>query len=196
VEISAQVISEDRVERREISEWSEAANELNVWDWRYALTRFLLGVVIIAGIAALIAALIPEKLADLRRCILDQPFRTLWFGILTESVIVGSTIILMLTVIGLLLAPATVLLALVSAYAGYVVAAYAFGVGLLKAFGKSEPNSIGTRALAAGVGALVAGLIALIPFIGWLFVLALALTGVGSIAVWLLRPKFFAGPLG
>lgn len=192
LEIPAQVAPEDRVERREISEWSEAATELQVWDWRSALTSFLTWVVIIAGIAALIAAIVPQKLADLRRCILDRPFRTLWFGVLAESVIVGLTIILMFTVIGLLLAPATVLIALVSAFAGYVVAAYAFGVGMLMAIGRPEPHSIGTRALAAGVGALVVGLIALIPFIGWLFVLALALAGVGAIAIWLFRPKFFA----
>ena len=191
-EIPAQVITEDRVERREISEWSQAATDLQVWNWRGALTSFLTWVVIIAGFAALIAAIVPQKLADLRRSILERPFRTLWFGILAESVIVGSTIILMFTLIGLLLAPATVLIALVGAFAGYVVAAYAFGVGLLKAIGRPEPDGIGTRALAAGVGAFVVGLIALIPFFGWLFVLALALAGVGAIAIWLFRPKFFA----
>lgn len=192
VEIPAQVIPEDRIERRSVSEWSKAASDLEFWDWRSAVSRFLIGVVVIAGIAALIAAIVPQKLADLRRRILNRPFRTLWFGILAESVIVGSTIILMLTGIGLLLAPATLVIALVGAFAGYVVAAYAFGVGLLMALGRSEPNSMGSRALAAGVGALVVGLIALIPLIGWLFMLAAALTGLGSIAIWLFRPQFFA----
>ena len=58
--------------------------------------------------------------------------------------------------------------------------------------GQNEPDSIGTRAMAAGVGALAVGLIALIPFLGWLFAIALALTGVGAIAIWLFQPKFFA----
>ncbi len=191
-EIPAQVISEDRVERREVSEWSEVAKEMEVWDWRSALTSFLMGVAIVAIVAALIAAFVPEKLAELRRSILDRPFRSLWFGILAESVVVGSTILLIMTLIGLLLAPATVLTALAVGFAGYVVAAYSVGVGLLMAIGRSEPNNIGSRALAAGVGALVVGLIALIPFIGWLFVLAVSLAGVGSIAIWLFRPKFFA----
>ncbi|KAB7614445.1 polymer-forming cytoskeletal protein [Amylibacter sp. SFDW26] len=192
IEIPSQVIPAERVDRRDISEWSEVTKGLKVWDWRVALLQFLIGVIVIAGIAALIAAIAPQKLADLRRGILERPFRTLWFGILAESAVVGSTIILMMTVIGLLLAPATVFITLIFAFAGYIVAAYAFGVALLMAAGKQEPNSIGSRAIAAGGGALAAGLIAMIPFIGWLFVLSLALTGVGSIVIWLFRPKFFA----
>ena len=147
--------------------------------------------IIVAGLAALIAAIVPQKLADLRRGILNRPFRTLWFGILAESAVIGVTILLIMTLVGLLLAPATVLIALVSGFAGYVVAAYAFGVALLMAVGRPEPDSMGTRALAAGVGALTVGLIGLIPFFGWLFVLALALTGVGAIAIFLVRPAFF-----
>ncbi len=193
LDIPVDMVSEDRVERREVSEWSEVTKELEIWDWRDALTSFLTGVAIITIVAALIAAFVPQKLAQLRRTILDRPFRTLWFGILAESVIIGSTVLLIMTVIGWLLAPATVLTALVVGFAGYVVAAYAVGVGLLLATGRSEPDSIGSRALAAGVGALVVGLIALIPFIGWIFVLAVSLAGVGSIAIWLFRPRFFAG---
>ena len=192
MDIPSFVIPSDRIDRRDISEWSKASNELQVWDWRDALSSFFFGVVIVAGIAAVIAAMIPQKLAQLRRTILDRPFRTLWFGVLAQSVVIGTTIILIMTVIGLLLAPATVLVALLCAFAGYVVAAYAFGVGLLMLIGQNEPDSIGTRAMAAGVGALAVGLIALIPFLGWLFAIALSLTGVGAIAIWLFQPKFFA----
>ena len=192
LEIPSQVMPEDRIDRRDISEWSDATKELKAWDWRDVLIQFLKGVVIVAGIAVLIAVIMPQKLAELRRTILDQPFRTLWFGILAESVIVGSTIILIMTVIGLLLAPAAVLAALVCAFAGYIVAAYAFGVGLLMVIGQKEPETTRSRAIAAGVGAFTVGLIAMIPFFGWLFALALALTGMGSIAIWLFRPKFFA----
>lgn len=192
VEIPTQVVPEDRVDRRQASEWTEDAIGLDVPDERSTLTQFLGGVAIIALIAAVIAAVVPAKLAELRSYILDRPFRTLWFGLLAESVIVGSTIILILTVIGLLLAPATLAVALVVPYAGYVVAAYALGVGLLMAVGQPDPNNIGSRTLAAGVGALVAGTIGAIPYIGWLWVVGLSLAGVGSIAIWLFRPQFYA----
>ena len=58
--------------------------------------------------------------------------------------------------------------------------------------GGSEPDSIADRATAAGVGALTAGIIGLIPFLGWLFVLALVLAGLGAITIRTIRPAFFA----
>ncbi len=191
VQVPSGVISPGQVERRDISEWSESATELKVWDWPRALRRFLTGVMAITIIAAVIAALVPNKLAELRRSILEQPFRNLLFGFLVMSAVIGSTIVLMMTVVGLLLAPATVFVALTAGFAGYVVGSYAIGVGLLLAIGQHEPDSFVPRALAAGTGAFVVAIIALIPFLGWLFVLALSLAGLGSIALWLFKPEFF-----
>ena len=192
VVVPESVAPADRIERRSISEWSEATKDLKLWDWRRAIWQFLIGIILIAGIASLIAAAVPEKLAELRRDILDQPFRNLWYGVLAQSVIIGSIILLMMTVVGLLLAPAVLVVALITGFAGYVVAVYAVGVGLMLMFKQPEPYSIRTRALAAGVGAVFVGIIALIPFLGWLIVLVLALTGVGSLALRLFRPRFFA----
>ena len=62
------------------------------------------------------------------------------------------------------------------------------------AFGKPEPDNISDRAVAAGVGALTAGIVGLIPFLGWLFVLALVLSGIGAITLRVIRPVFFAEP--
>lgn len=188
LEIPDRVISADRIERREIEEWEGPQPP----SWRRAIGGFLMGVVVVAALAAFIAALIPERLAEMRRQVLARPFHTLWLGFLAQSALMGAGVIFAMTLIGLLLTPAMVLLALASGFAGYVVAAYAFGVGLMLAFGGLQPTSIGERALAAGIGALAAGLIGLIPFLGWLFVLALVLAGVGAITIRLFRPVFFA----
>ena len=192
IEIPAQVVPEDRIKRLNISEWSEANADIEIWNWQKSLEQLLTWVLIIMGIAILIAAIIPQKLANLRRSILDRPFRSLLFGFLALSVAIGSTITLMLTGIGLLLAPATLVLAIATAFAGYVVGAYALGVGLLLLIKQPEPRNIGTRALAAGIGALVVALVGLIPFLGWLFVMATALVGLGAVTIWLFQPKFFA----
>ena len=193
LDIPVNVVPEDRIDRRDVSEWSDADEDGRVADWRRrASAEFLGGVAFIAALAALIAAFAPKKLANLRQNILDRPFRNLFFGFLALSAVIGSTVILIMTVIGWLLVPVTVSLALFSAFAGYVVAAYAFGVGFLKIFGRSEPDSFLSRALAAGVGAFVVAIIGLIPFLGWLFVLTVALVGVGAISIWLFQPKFFA----
>lgn len=191
IEVPSYVISEERIERKDASKWSDVASDITIWDWRSALWQFVVGVITISAITALIAIMAPKKLANLRRDILDRPFTNLLLGFLAQSAIIGSIILLMLTLIGFLIAPAALLLALISGFAGYIVAAYAFGVGLLLAFGKSEPSSIGTRAFAAVVGALSVAIIGLIPFFGWLFVLALVLSGIGAITVWIFRPKSF-----
>lgn len=191
LEIPASVVPEDRVQRREIKEWSEAAEGLQVWSWRGAIWQFVKGVVLITALAALAAALAPNRLAELRRNILERPFRNLLIGFLAVSVLIGSTVLLMMTLVGLILTPLTVVGAIVSGFAGYVVGAYAVGVWLTVLAGRSEPRSIGERAIAAAVGAVVVAVIGLIPFIGWLFVLALSLAGAGAIAVWLFRPRFF-----
>ena len=187
LEVPERVVPADRVERREIEEWDGPRAP----GWWWVITRFLFGVILVAALAALVAAVVPERLAEMRQRILARPFHTLWLGFLTQSTVIGAGVLFAMTIIGLLLTPAMVLLALFGGFAGYVVAAYAFGVGLMLAFGKQEPDSIGDRALAAGVGALAAGIIGLIPFLGWLFVLALVLSGIGAITVRVIRPVFF-----
>jgi hypothetical protein len=191
LEVPERVVPADRIERREIEEWDGPRPP----NWRWAIAGFLLGVIVVAALAALIAALVPERLAEMRRQVLARPFHTLWLGFLMQSAVIGAGVLFAMTIIGLLLTPAMVLLALVGGFAGYVVAAYAFGVGLMLAFGRQEPDSIRDRALAAGVGALAAAIIGLIPFLGWLFVLTLVLSGVGAITARVIRPVFFAGTI-
>ena len=191
MEIPASFAPEDRIERREIEDW-EADTGVRTWSVRRAVGKFLLGVIVVAGLAALVAGLMPERLAAMRRRILDAPFRALWLGFLTQSAVIGSAVIFAMTLIGIILVPAAIFVAFVGGFAGYVIGAYAFGVGLLLAFGRPEPDSLQDRAIAAGVGALAAGVIGLIPFIGWLFVLALVLAGLGAITIRLFRPEFFS----
>lgn len=187
LEIPESVIPEARIERRELSDWKAERRERRTGGFARALGGFVAGIVVVAAIAALIAAVIPQTLAEMRRGVLARPFRHLGVGFVTQSALIGSAILFAMTIIGVFLSPASVMVALLMGFAGYIVAVYAFGVGLLLAFGRSEPDSIGQRAVAGGIGAVVAGLIALIPLLGWLFVLALVLAGVGAIMSKVLR---------
>jgi hypothetical protein len=178
--VPASVISEDRITRRELEEWEQHAPN-PVPTLGAVVGRFLGGVVMVVLLAALVAALIPHRLAEMRRATLAAPLYTLGVGFLAQSALLGSVFIVAMTLIGLLLVPAILLLAGLTALAGYVVGAYTFGVGLILLVGRGEPDTLGERAIAAAVGALVAGLLALIPFLGWIFVVALSLTGIGAI---------------
>lgn len=192
LEIPESVVSSDRVIRNQLKDWDKDFSDVSPFSLGKAIASFLVGVIVIAGLAALVASLVPEQLASIRRQILARPFGTLWFGFLALSTLLGSAILFAMTLIGIVLSPAVILIAVLAGFAGYVIGAYAFGVGLMLVFGRLEPDSIGERALAAGIGALAAGLLALIPFLGWLFVLALTLAGVGGIVMKIFAPRFFA----
>lgn len=193
LKVPASVAPEDRIERHKSEAWKKD-HRGGLVSWRGMIGGFLFGVLVVAAVAALIAALVPEALAAMRRRILDRPGRTLGLGFVTLSALAGAGLVVALTGIGILLTPAFFLLAGVAGFFGYVVGAYALGVAVLRAAGRHLPDSIGDRALAAGVGALLAGVIGLVPFLGWLFVLAVLLTGLGALAVRLLPEQLSGAP--
>lgn len=191
LEVPEHVAPADRIERRDISDWDHGMAEYRKIGWGGIIARFLIGLIVVAGIAALTAAVIPQTLAALRQRLLDQPVRALWFGFLAQSVVIGAALLLAISVLGLLIAPAMVALGLLVGFAGYVVGVYAFGVALVQATGRPLPATWRDKAIAAAAGAVVAGLLGLIPFLGWIFVLMLMLAGVGAAVMHLLRPRFF-----
>jgi len=192
IEVPASVLDPAQIERRDIARWERDGKDHRPVHPGGIVAAFLGGVLVLTAIAVLVAALVPEALAAMRRRILARPFGTLWLGFLAQSVLVGAGLLLALTLVGVLVTPAAILAAALTGVAGYVVGVYAFGVGLMQAVGRPEPDRIGPKALAAGVGALVAGLIGLIPLLGWLFMLALTFAGIGALAERLFRPRFFA----
>lgn len=187
--IPASVASEDRIERRNIGEWEDAVADSRGASWHNTVAGYLLQIAVLALLATLAAGTAPQKVAELRRAVLSQPCRTLVHGFFMESAIVGSVILFAMTLVGIVLIPVSLLAALILGISGYVVAVYSLGVGLLLVLGRPEPDGLGTRALAAGLGALAARSIALVPFLGWLSLLALTLAGAGALMLRWFQPK-------
>ncbi len=191
-EVPDTVVSADRLERILLEDWEEGNwNVPRVFNWWDAVVSFITCVFVVAAIAALIAAVAPQQLAMMRSRTLEAPFRSLWLGFMMQSALIGSVLLFAMTIIGIFMVPAMIIISLIAGFIGYVVGTYAFGVGLLLAIGRSEPDTLGERAIAAGVGALLTGLLVLIPFIGWLFMISLTLAGVGALTVRIFRPAFF-----
>ena len=192
LEIPERVASIDRIERRETEgrgvERQDGARRPH---WRSSIGDFLFEVIMVAVLAVLIAALLPTRLAEMQRRVLARPIHTLWLGFLSLSAVIGASILLTITIIGLPLVAVLVLLAFLCTIAGYAIAVYVLGVRLLLAMGRPEPDSIGSQGIAAGTGAAAAAVIGLIPFLGWLFAIVLALAGIGAITVQSIRPAFF-----
>lgn len=180
-EVPDGVIAAANVTRLEIEDWDDRGWEERGPDWRGVIGRFIGGAVMVTLLAALIAALVPERLAEMRRTILARPFAVVGLGFLTESALIGSIFLVAITLIGLFFVPAILVLVGIVTLAGYVIAAYSFGVGLMLAAGRAEPESLPERALAAGIGAFSAAILGIVPILGWIFVLGLSLAGIGAI---------------
>ena len=185
IEVPSDVTIAGSVERHLAEEFPEETQS-------FVLKGFLSGVLFVAVIAALIAAIAPERLANMRQTLLARPFGMLWFGFLGLSVTLGAAIVSALTLIGLVAFPFLLLIAGIGAFLGYVIGTYSLGVGLRLLVGMSEPDTLLDRAVTALVGALSVAVIALAPFFGWLFVMALTLAGIGVLINQLFSPRFFA----
>ena len=157
--------------------------------WLALGSGFLIGVVVVAALGVIVASIAPEGLDGLRRVAGARPFRTFWVGFFTLAALIGAAVIATLSIVGIVAAPLLLALALALALLGYVIGVYLVGLAAWDRLGQLAPDSFPERALAALIGAALVGLVALVPFLGWLVLLALSLTGLGALCAAWLRPE-------
>ena len=174
------VIPESRIERRSLDDFRGGFGVVNFLQSALALLVWLL-VLTLAG--AILAAVAPNYLSSIRERITAKPFRTLGWGFIAISLATGSIIMLALTIIGAVLIPVVILVTLVALLLAYVIGVYILGTLTLALVKKPKPESFLQHIVAAGVGAVLATALALIPLLGWLLILALVLIGIGAITV-------------
>jgi hypothetical protein len=192
-QVPERVVPPDRIELRTPEGW-DAGGPMHMRGPTVAeaAAGFLVGVAVLALLAWVAALIAPVGIEALRDRTALRPFATLGLGFLALSALIGASVVIALTVIGLVIAPAVLLVAVLFGLAGYVVAVYMFGAGLWEVLGRSEPDTAGERAASALIGALAACVILLVPFLGWLFVLAAVLVGMGALTAALLRRRGMA----
>lgn len=183
------VVPADRIERFDVAErvggrFGERGPRI-----AWLVISFVVSVLLIALLATLVATLAPQKLERARDMTRDRPFRTFWIGFLTLAALIGSSVLLVLTLIGVLVAPAVIALAVGLGFVGYLIATYLVGRALWGWFGAPPPDAFLERAVTALIGAVTVALIALVPFLGWLAILVLTLTGLGALTVAVFRPE-------
>ncbi len=195
VDVPDRVASSDRIILHEAHEWDGMMAETvdrqqpeSTWD---KLSGFIGGILGATVLATLLAALAPGFVAGLRERALAAPLRTGWIGFLALSATIGSLVMFAITGFGLLLVPVSILASVLLGLMGYLVGIYVLGVALSGALGRDLPDSLGDRALAALIGAVAVAVIGLIPFLGWLFALALGLIGAGALIVRWFHPGFY-----
>lgn len=158
--------------------------------WFAIAAGFFGGALVLAVLVFLAALVAPVGMERLGDRIVERPFRTLWIGLLTLAVLIGGTILAVMTIVGILAAPAILLAIGIGCFIGYLVAVFLLGRLIWHRSGQLPPDTVGERALVALIGAVAASLIALVPFVGWLALVLLTVTGLGALSVGLFRPEF------
>ena len=183
------VVSADRIERRDIEERLEAGFEERRPGPVAMIGGFVIGVLVLAALATLAATIFPRGMERLRDIVGERPLRTFWIGFLTLSALIGATVLLILTLVGVFVAPAVLVLAVLLGFIGFLVAVYLVGRAIWGRFGGLPPDTFPEHAIGATIGAVAVSLLALVPFLGWLAILVLALTGLGGLTVAAFRPE-------
>jgi len=133
---------------------------------------FVIGLAFIAFAPRLVGRY--EALSSLR------PLRRIGLGILAFAALIGLIPVLALTLIGLLLVPIVLLIAVIGWVLAYLAGVYLVGYQLASRMTAVDttPRRIGVLA----VSLVIAALLAMIPFLGWLIVLLFVVFGFGIIA--------------
>lgn len=189
IEVPTRVAPADRVEFHELAQFkgTEGMQRPSF----FTRVKGWIGSVLVVGLlGTLLAAVAPNYVAELRQKVLARPLRSAWFGFLGLSTLVGSMLFLAMTGIGIVLVPVSLIGAILLGVAGYVVGAYVLGVWATGIAGRGEPTTTGDRAIAAFAGAAIAGAVALVPWLGWLAMMAIFFIGAGALVVRMFGPGF------
>jgi hypothetical protein len=120
----------------------------------------------------------PRLVESLRTATAKRPFRNLGLGLLGFAAVIGLVPVSAMTVIGLLVTPLFVLFAFVMSGLAYLAGTYLVGSRLV---GTLMPlDTAMKRAVALAVSIVVAGLLGMVPLLGWLMVLLLIAFGFGG----------------
>jgi hypothetical protein len=189
IEVPERVAAADRVVLHEVDDWDHAEGmpAMERPSFLARLRGWLGGVLVVGVLGTIFAAIAPGYLANLRERALSRPLRTGATGFVGLSALVGSVVFLAMTGIGIVLVPVSLIAAVLLAILGYVIGAYAIGVWAVGIAGRGMPASTGERAIAAFAGAIIAALLMLIPWLGWLAVMAIFLVGAGALLARMLK---------
>jgi len=139
---------------------------------------FLLGLVAAATVWAL---LFPQWAASAQAQLAKAPGISLALGAAVILLAPAVVMLLLITIVGAPLA-----LALLAAYglvllAGYLVVAGTLGERLLRVAGKDVAPTRGNRLLALAASVVLLGLLAALPFLGWVITLLALMAGTGAL---------------
>ena len=132
------------------------------------------------ALGAALIALAPNRVAALEAAASQRPWRQLGLGVLGFAATLGLVPVTAMTVIGLVLLPLVLVVVAIACALAYLGGAYLVGLRIGRAFTPLDSNGRKLAILAAAI--VVAGLLAMVPLLGWLLTLLLLVYGFGAIA--------------
>lgn len=186
------VVPPERVERRE----APARGDEPGWSLGAAIAAavsFLLGTVLVVLAAqALLLGVAPRWSEEMAFDLGERPAGSLGWGFLTLAALAGAVPLLAVTVIGAPLIPLVLLAAGLAVLLGYALGAWGLGAAVWRGLNRPAPGGFGARLGVAAIGLAAALALGLVPFVGWLFAVALTLAGLGAASADRLRPSLAA----
>lgn len=146
------------------------------WSTLWAVT-FWWGLLFAVGVAFVLLS--KKWREDLETLSTARPLRRLGLGLLGFAAVVGLIPVVALTLVGLLLVPVALVAAFIACSFAYVVGVYLIGRAIAGRFVVLSTLNRKIAVLAASFA--VAGLLTLVPFLGWLATLAIIVYGFGVI---------------
>lgn len=130
-------------------------------------------------------ALLPKSVGALQAAAEKRPFRNLGLGILAFATVLGLVPVVAMTVVGILLLPFVLIFVVVACSLAFLGGAFVIGLRIASAFVTIDNNLKRLGVLA--ISLIVAGLLGVIPLVGWLITLFILVFGFGAATVAILR---------
>lgn len=147
----------------------------------FVSTSAIVWLLVLAIVGAAAIGFAPRGWKAMEGVSVVRPLRSLGVGVIAFAAILGLIPVFALTLIGIPLVPIVLLLIVLGCSFGYIAGVYFAGLNLARRF---MPLDTKPRQLVVLVGALVlASLVGMIPFVGWIVTLALLCYGLGLAVV-------------
>ena len=186
IEVPASVASADRVKFEAlavpdyVAEAGKTTQNVVQGLWP-AFIAFWVWYLVLFALGALLIAMALKRTQRLEGISSSRPWRVLLAGLGTAAALLGSIPLAAFTLIGLFLVPFLFIGVLVMGCLGYLVGIYLLGFRVGSAITPVDSSAKRIAVLAAGL--VMALLVGLIPVLGWLVSLVIALFGLGAMTL-------------
>ncbi|SEI80273.1 hypothetical protein SAMN04488113_12124 [Alkalibacterium gilvum] len=153
--------------------------------WMFRILFALFSLISALIVWLFIRLLRPQFWMNSTKSIATIPLKTMGFGLLALIATPLVTVLLMVTIIGIPMGIILSALYWIALYIAKIIVALFIGSQITKAY---ERESLGKEFLHVTLGLFILELLMLIPYVGWIIALIVAITGLGALVTFSRKP--------